>query len=84
MKKQTDQQQKTQGKTTKDSHNQEQIQTQDKELLNLKVDKGEKEKMNNKTMEKHNTRQLLRLETGILVQTRRRPHTDGRRPIFLL
>ncbi|MCW3992947.1 MAG: hypothetical protein NWE85_00040 [Candidatus Bathyarchaeota archaeon] len=27
MKKQTDQQQKTQGKTTKDSHNQEQIQT---------------------------------------------------------
>jgi len=46
MKKATkNQQQKTHSKTTKDSHNQEQVQTQDKELLNLKVDKGEKKKM---------------------------------------
>jgi len=37
MKKQTDQQRKTHGKTTKDNHNKEQIQTQDKELLTLKA-----------------------------------------------
>ena len=37
MTKQTkNQQQKTQGKTTKDNDNKEQIQTQDKELLSLK------------------------------------------------
>jgi len=63
MKKQTDQQQKTQGKTTKDSHNQEQIQTQDKELLNLKVDKGEKKKIS-KNNGKTQLKKSLDLKAG--------------------